>query len=99
MTHARSRYVTLAALPVECFLISGCGAATAGAAGCAAPAAVKAHATAAVIARERKAPARERVLEVAIITADLRLAGIIHGATWPSKPACPPQPAVLRWIR
>src|SRR3989454_11711346 len=99
MNHSRSPCVIVASLPVECFLISTCGAATAGPAACAAPAPVKAHATATVIARERKAPARERVLEVAIITADLRLAGIIHGATLPSKPACRPQPAVLRWIR
>src|SRR5437016_3204773 len=99
MNHSPSPYVNVASLPVECFLISTCGEAAAGPAACAVPAPVKAHATTTVIARERKAPARERVLEVAIIRTDLRLAGIIHGATWPSKPACPPQPAVLRWIR
>src|SRR5712691_1407274 len=99
MNHSRSPSVIVASLPVECFLISTCGEAAAGPAACAVPAPVKAHATATVIDRAKKAPAYERVLEVAIITVDLRLAGIIHGATWPSKPACPDQPAVLRWTR
>src|SRR2546428_11222870 len=99
MNHTRALYVAVTSLQAECLFISTCAAATDGPADCAAPAPVKAHAAATVIARERKAPVRERFVEVAIITADLRLAGIIHGATWPSKPACPPPPAVLRWIR
>src|SRR5207249_11279103 len=99
LNHSPSPYVIVASLPVECFLISTCGEAAGGPAACAVPAPVEAHAIATVIARDRKEPARERVLEVATITTDLRLAGIIHGAAWPSKPACPHQPAVLRWTR
>src|SRR5438128_10497406 len=91
MNHSASPYVIVASLPVECFLISTCGEAAAGPAACAVPAPVKTHATATVIARERKQPARQRVLDVAIITADLRLAGILHGATGPNKPACTSQ--------
>src|SRR5213594_2554341 len=78
MNHSPSPYVIVASLPVECFLISTCGEAAAGPAACAVPAPVKAHATATVIARGRKAPARERVLEGGAI-----LFGIIQPACGP----------------
>src|SRR5260370_39747427 len=61
MNHSPSPYVIVASLPVECFLISTCGEAAAGPAACAVPRPVETHANAAVIARKRKAPERERV--------------------------------------
>src|SRR2546428_14097532 len=78
MNHSLSPSVIVASLPVECFLISTCGAAAARPAGFAVPVPVKTHANAAVIARERKAPERECVREVSV-----SMSGIIQPSPRP----------------